>query len=212
MTTVYNKRCGLFLGFHGCDSSVREALLLNPQNIRISTNMYDWLGTGFYVWENNYERALDWAKNSPKIVNPSVIGVVYELANCLDLMDTDCINAIKNSYRDFEMLIESSGLEMPDNKNVSRDAYHDKLLRNLDCAIINHTTQRTDRLYLSDVKAKGYSLIEPYDTVRGCFTEGGKLYKTEIYERTHIQVCIRNLNCIKGFFLPREAVVFPETQ
>lgn len=209
MNTVYSKRCGLFLGVHGCDASVRDALLSNPQDIKISTNKYDWLGSGFYVWENNMERALDWACNNKNIKNPSVIGITYELGNCLDLMDTDSINVIRDAYSRLLKVTQEGGLKLPQNKDLPMDVYHDKLLRNLDCAIINHTTKFTDRNYLSDLSKQGYSLIEPYDTVRGCFTEGGKLFNTEIYEKTHIQVCIRNLNCIKGFFLPREAISFP---
>lgn len=43
-----------------------------------------------------------------------------------------------------------------------------------------------------------------YDSVRGAFYEGDVAYKgTEIRKKNHIQVCLRNMNCIKGFFLPR---------
>jgi hypothetical protein len=30
------------------------------------------------------------------------------------------------------------------------------------------------------------------------------------FAKSHIQICIRNLNCIKGFFLPRQEIDFPE--
>ena len=209
MNTVYNKRCGLFLGFHGCDVSVRDILLNNPQEVHISSNRYDWLGSGFYIWENNYERALQWAQNNKNISNPSVIGVTYELGNCLDLMDSDSINVLREAYLSLTNSAVATGFALPQNKDLSHDAHHDKLLRNLDCAVINHATHKTDAQYRQDLQLQGYSSIEPYDTVRGCFTEGGKLFDTEIFERTHIQVCIRNLNCIKGFFMPRESVVFP---
>lgn len=33
--------------------------------------------------------------------------------------------------------------------------------------------------------------------------------ETEIYEKTHIQIAIRNLNCIKGIFMPRDEIKFP---
>ena len=61
------------------------------------------------------------------------------------------------------------------------------------------------------LKEKGYSKRKAFDTVRGCFNEGAKLDGMEIYEKTHIQIAIRNLNCIKGVFLPREENVFPQS-
>lgn len=57
---------------------------------------------------------------------------------------------------------------------------------------------------------KGYCDVMPYDSVRGCFMEGAKIQDMEIFEETHIQIAIRNLNCIKGIFLPRVDVIFPE--
>jgi len=33
--------------------------------LKASENGHDWLGVGAYFWENNYERALDFAKNPP---------------------------------------------------------------------------------------------------------------------------------------------------
>ncbi len=58
---------------------------------------------------------------------------------------------------------------------------------------------------------KGFSEINPFDTIRGIFTEGGPAYKgAGIQTKNHIQVCIRNLNCIKGFFIPRQEIDFPQ--
>lgn len=38
-------------------------LLTEPNSLSSSTRNHEWLGHGFYVWENHIERALDWAKN-----------------------------------------------------------------------------------------------------------------------------------------------------
>ena len=47
--------------------------------------------------------------------------------------------------------------------------------------------------------------MSPFDSVRGVFWEGKELYKNAGFrEKDHIQICIRNPNCIKGYFLPRE--------
>ena len=43
-----------------------------------------------------------------------------------------------------------------------------------------------------------------YDSVRGVFWEGKPLYPNAGFaEKNHIQICICNPNCIKGYFLPR---------
>ena len=60
---MYSKRPNLMLGFHGCDESVRNDLVLSPNKIKKSEEKFDWLGHGFYIWENNYARALQWAKD-----------------------------------------------------------------------------------------------------------------------------------------------------
>ena len=51
--SLYSRRANLVIGFHGCDRSVVEKV--------ISTNDYDWLESGIYFWENNEERAWQWA-------------------------------------------------------------------------------------------------------------------------------------------------------
>lgn len=44
-----------------------------------------------------------------------------------------------------------------------------------------------------------------YDSVRGVFFEGNDLYKNAGFkEKNHIQIAVRNQNCIKGFFIPRD--------
>lgn len=40
------------------------------------------------------------------------------------------------------------------------------------------------------------------------FTEGKEISPgSEIKEKTHVQVCIINPNCIKGLFVPKEAAL-----
>jgi hypothetical protein len=44
-----------------------------------------------------------------------------------------------------------------------------------------------------------------FDSVRGVFVEGKELYPSAGFrEKNHIQLCIRNPNCIKGYFHPQE--------
>ena len=100
---MYSKRSNLVLGFHGCDKSVRDKVISNKDYLRNSSNDYDWLGHGIYFWENNYDRALEYAKyikNNPercnsKIDNPSVIGAIIDLGYCLDLLDSRFLKIVK---------------------------------------------------------------------------------------------------------------------
>lgn len=45
---------------------------------------------------------------------------------------------------------------------------------------------------------------KPYDSVRAAFIEEVPIYPgVGFNDKTHIQLCIINPDCIKGFFLPR---------
>lgn len=71
---------------------------------------------------------------------------------------------------------------------------NDLLLRNLDCAVIEllHSINQDNNLH-------------NFDSVKGMFTEGSELYPNAGFRtKDHIQLCIRNLNCIKGYFHPRK--------
>ena len=66
----------------------------------------------------------------------------------------------------------------------------------MDCAVIE-TLISTKEI---EKEKKKY-----YDSVRGVFFEGAESYPSAGFrEKNHIQICIRNPNCIKGYFIPRE--------
>jgi hypothetical protein len=93
---VYRKLPGIVLGFHGCDKKVGEAILSGKQkHLTQSSNLYDWLGTGIYFWENDPRRAMEFAQdamNRPilsqgRIKTPFVIGAAIDLGLCMNLLD-----------------------------------------------------------------------------------------------------------------------------
>jgi hypothetical protein len=189
---MYSKRPTFIVGFHGCDEEVRNKIVANYSPMKKSCNKYDWLGNGFYFWENNYERALSFAeeqKERGKIKNPLVLGAYIDLGNCMDLLDSQYLKGLQDAYGQLEKAFQLTGEELPVNRAVSA-ASHDLLLRPLDCAVIEAYA----------------SLIDPkFDSVRGVFWEGKDLYPgAGMKEKNHIQICIRNVNCIKCFFIPRE--------
>jgi hypothetical protein len=209
---MYNSRPGLLIGFHGCEASTRNALLKKPDAIKKSDKPYDWLGHGMYFWENNADRALQWAEDKKKrgeIVTPSIIGAVLDLGYCCDFTDTRFISMIKAYHAGLASVYEESGEKLPENKDLKIDKYKDNILRELDCKVIEFMHDRIIQQIAREIKTKGHSDYKPFDSVRGIFTEGGPAYDgAGIFEKTHVQICIRNQNCIKGFFLPRREIDF----
>jgi len=210
---MYDVRPNFIIGFHGCEESDIEKLINLPNKILISENPYDWLGHGMYFWENNYTRAQLWAdekKQNGKIKKPSVLGAVIHLDYCCDFLDSKYIQLIQHYYTSFKDLSEILGDELPKNKDVPSDANGDMLLRVLDCAVIEHMHQQIFENWKKDIEKDGSSSIRNFDTTRGVFTEGGPAFEgAGIFEKSHIQVCVRNPNSIKGFFIPREEIEFP---
>ena len=100
---------------------------------------------------------------------------------------------------------------LPVNRDLPHDRYKDKILRKLDCTVIEFMHAEILDQMRSDIQIKGFSHNKVFDSTRGVFTEGGPVFTgAGILEKSHIQICIRNPNCIKGFFLPRKDVSFPE--
>lgn len=84
--SLYSRRSNLVIGFHGCDKSVVDAVVAGKTDLLSSTNNYDWLGNGIYFWENNEERAWQWAKELSKRSNSSIkTPAVIDLGYCFDL-------------------------------------------------------------------------------------------------------------------------------
>jgi hypothetical protein len=211
---MYDVRPNLIIGFHGCDKKVADELLITPE-LRKSEKPYDWLGHGMYFWENNYTRALKWAeekKERKEIETPAVVGAILNLGYCLDLLDGRFLPLLQNFYSAMEKDYKNINLELPKNKDIKADQHKNKLLRILDCAVIEYTHQKIrEKLQSEDPNKK--TDLKFFESTRGTFIEGGPIYEgAGIYDKTHIQICIRNPNCIKGFFLPRTEVDFHEIE
>lgn len=197
---LYTSDPGLVIGFHGCEESIRDAVVSGKLELKTSENKHDWLGHGFYFWQNNYDRAMDFATNPPgnkKIKKPAVLGAVLNLGNCLDLIAKKYIKFAQISYEALEKSAILECKELPRNRN-SKDS-KDHVLRELDCSVIENVH-----------KISKASNTPPFDSARGVFIEGSPIYETSgFHEKTHIQICIRNPNCIRGFFIPREGAQWP---
>lgn len=181
------------LGYHGCDRSVGEQLLKGTLTFSESDNSYDWLGPGMYFWEANPSRAIQFAqeklKRRDRVKSPFVIGAVIDLGLCLDLTTRDSVEELRFARESLERTLQQSGAESPVNGPET-------WRHNLDCAVIRRLHQI--------IKEDG---LPPIDTVRGVFQEGDPIYPgSAFFERTHVQIAVRNRKCIKGIFRVQEPV------
>jgi hypothetical protein len=180
------------IGFHSCDREVGLRMVSGQDQLRPSDNSWDWLGPGIYFWEDNPYRGLDYAINcarkeqkfSGEIKDPFVIGAIIELGNCLNLIEPNSINIIKEAHSLLKLKMESDGEKMPSNKGANRS---------LDCAVIKH-------LHKSNIVSKD----PPYDSIPSPFQEGKPLYDgANFTDGLHIEICVINPAQIKGYFLPQ---------
>ena len=138
---MYKIKDNLIFGFHGCDKRLCDSLVNGTsKKLNYSTNQYDWLGKGMYFWENDPDRAYQWAvsltkkpqNSKQKIDTPAVLGAVICLGNCLDFTDQANLQKLKDHYESIKEAADKQGLELPVNKGGK-----DNLVRELDCLLIN---------------------------------------------------------------------------
>jgi transposase-like protein len=117
-----------------------------------------------------------------------VIGAIIELRRCLDLSVRENGPILTAAYESLAALYETAKKPLPENKKAPLDQREDKVMRLLDCAVINHLAENAE---------------QPFDTVRGLFVEGDKLYPgAEIFHKSHAEIAVRNSACIRGVFIP----------
>jgi hypothetical protein len=157
---------------------------------------YDWLGAGIYFWENDVVRAYQWATETRRnFDDPSVVGAVIELDNCLDLTTQAGIEAVKLAHHQFIALAERKGVSIPVNIDPIQQLSGDRIIRRLDCAVMNYLFGIQETAQESDPQS------QPYATVRALFPEGSELYPGAGFrDKTHIQICVREPEQILGVF------------
>jgi hypothetical protein len=185
------------IGFHSCDRELGLRLLNGSDELRPSRNPWDWLGPGIYFWEHNPYRALSYAEEAAqksqkfagKIETPFVVGAIVDLGECLNLIEPRSIKVIKEAHAGLLKTFGNNSEQLPINKGANRE---------LDCAVIKFMHQSR--------RKKG---LLPFDTIRSPFHEGGPIYAgANFTDRLHIEICVLNPQCIKGYFLPRPIQLF----
>lgn len=187
----------LVIGYHGCDRTVGERVLLSGEALTPSNNRYDWLGRGIYFWEHGPDRALEWAGEMQargKVEEPYVLGAFIHLGRCLDLADTGATRRVADWHTEMKALFDEADKSLPQNRPLG-DADHDLLLRDLDCAVLNYGLDGADR-------SEGRIV---HQTVRGVFVEGTAVFNgSRIMTRTHVQFAVRDPDCVLGYFRPAQ--------
>lgn len=181
----------LILGYHGCEKSLAKDLILSRRPMEPSKNKYDWLGSGIYFWENDVQRAYEFAKDTKNCSEPFVVGAILSLGYCFDLTTRQDLDLLKFGWENIVLPSIGEGGKII-NKPSSRGENGELMLRFLDCHVINALH------YFNQSNG-----IRPFDSVRGAFWEGNEVYPSAGFrEKSHIQLCVCNPDCIIGLFLP----------
>jgi hypothetical protein len=175
------------IAYHGCDEALANRVLQTGETLKVSENDYDWLGSGIYFWEFGPDRAMAWAeelhRRFPKrVTKPAVLGAVIQLGSCFDLLDTQHTSMLKRAHENY---LQAALRPLPVNKG---------LMHRLDCAVINYSLPWIEQLWNFQ-----------FQTVRGVFQEGQPVFAgSDIREKSHIQIAVRDPSCILGYFKPRQ--------
>ncbi len=128
---------------------------------------------------------------APRSVGLFALGAVIDLGHCLNLLEQTPLTLVNHSHQALVVELTRVGLPVPTNRSIGTS--QDLILRHLDCAVIEFLHQNN--------KANDGT---PYDSVRAMFVEGEPLYAgAGFHAKSHIQICVRDERCIKGFFRPR---------
>ncbi len=160
-------------------------------------------------WENALDRAAKWAveygaSNFKKTLSehekaritendlrPAVVGAIINLGQCLNFLDVFHMEKLRKSHiRSLVLLLEKHGPEEGE-KNIKEMLNAEEWKHYFDCLAINELCMDNDEKSSTD-------------TVRGCFPEGGRLFEgSYIRSKMHIQIAVRNTDCIIGYFRPK---------
>ena len=119
-----------------------------------------------------------------------MVGAIIDLGRCLNLLEAEGLEEVSVAHRRLVSSFMASGTPLPQNSGPNN------LVRRLDCAVINSLND-----LLEDAATQADA--RPYQSVRAMFQEGEPLYPNAGFStKNHIQVCVRDPSCIRGYFRP----------
>lgn len=162
------------VGFHGTNRQAVPHLLAKA--IHQSDRRYEWLGTGFYLWQDSPWRAEDWAI-AQHGSEAAVVAVRVSLEGCLDLMNPHWQALLAEADAQFVLECLADNTDVPVNRGSG--------YRARDCATINWFCDRADEM--------GQAIR----SVRAIFEEGDPIFEASaIRTQSHIQLAIRDPSVI----------------
>lgn len=202
------------IAYHGRDVTTRDSLVSGRLlNLEHSNNRYDWLGPGAYFFENDPERADLFARASHDnpakrytalpIATPSVVGAVLDIDRWLDMTTQAGIHQFQLAFQGMAEVLQKNNAPIPRNRPASEDD-SETIYRALDNAVFK---------WLHQIRATNVPPLAAFQAVRAAFLQGQNLAPTSAFHSTtHIQIALRDNNCVVGWFLPRGAALLTEQQ
>jgi hypothetical protein len=200
--------------YHGCDVTTRDDLVSGRlKHLSHSNNQYDWLGPGAYFFEGDVERALLFAQASHRnpdkrytakpIATPAVVGAVLQVQSWLDMTTQAGIKEFSLAFQAFAAGLDATGTPVPKNRPAS-DTDTDVIYRALDNAVFT---------WLHKARESQDPPLPAFQAVRAAFHQGDKVAPTSgFHASTHIQISLRDNDCVVGWFLPAGAELLTERQ
>jgi len=200
------------VAYHGCDAVVRDdPVTQRLRKLDHSQNPYDWLGPGAYFFEGDLKRALLFAEASAAhpekmftkhpIATPAAVGAVLCVSSWLDMTTQDGLGEFSRALAGMDVAFQAEGKALPLNRPAADDDV-DIIYRALDSAVFSFMHETRERLALPE-----------FDAVRGAFPQGAPIADNSGFrQHTHIQIAVRNNDCILGWFLPEGAKLLTAQQ
>jgi hypothetical protein len=137
------------------------------------------------------------------IATPAVVGALLQVQNWLDMTTQAGIKEFSLAYQVFAAGRGAEGKAVPMNSPAS-DTDADVIYRALDNAVFT---------WLHNAREMRVPPLPPFQAVRAAFHQGEKVAPTSgFHANTHIQISLRDNNCVVGWFLPRGAELLTEQQ
>jgi hypothetical protein len=180
------------VGYHGTKRSVALRVVSGEASILRSENEYDWLANGVYYWEYAPKQAWEWAEQKRRNgkwdqnEEVAVIASMIRLGFCFDFLDPDNVRELVKYYDEYLVFCKTFG------RSPQRNFQHRKYL---DCAVF----QFAYRAFELDGT--------PVDSARAVYVptkSEGRVWKSSwVHKDSHIQLCVRNDDCILGSWLAK---------
>jgi hypothetical protein len=176
------------IGYHGTKRETALQIIQGNRAFEPSQNNDDWLGHGVYFWEYAPQQAYLWAKKRQHAKKwddeIAVVGSMIRLGFCFDLLDPENVKNLGHLYQEYVKTLAESPDAPP--VNVMAKKW-------MNCAVFNFA----------------YAWLEiqqpAIDTCRAVFvptTKKDRIWSgSGINAHAHIQICVRNPDCILGTWL-----------